>query len=278
MEAKLGFSHGNSLQMKIAVVGGTGRTAIPVIRRALDEHKVSALVRTPSKFPSDLISHPNLTLVKGDIYDAKALEELLRDAELVLVATSAPPIDPTTIVRDSVQAVINHSTAKLKHVYLISSNGVGADTSQRPFFYRAILHPILLHNNYDDLEHAEKKLKEFCKNGVMYTIFHPTQIWSTEPNSNTVTYEQTYAAPSKEFSNQITYEDLARVVYQEINDKKYVDKTVVVNSTVHLGSFIDPRTEARGVLILGMQRYIPRLTVGLGLVGLGIGYIVKRLL
>ncbi|KAJ3252681.1 hypothetical protein HK103_001339 [Boothiomyces macroporosus] len=264
--------------MKLAVIGGTGRTAIPVIKRALDDHKVYALVRTPSKFPSDLKAHPNLTLVKGDIYDSKALSELLIDAELVLVATAAPPLDPTTIVQDSVQAVIKHSTPSLKHVYLISSNGVGADTSQRPFFYRVVLHPFLLHNNYQDLAVAEQKLKEFCTNGTKFTIFHPVQIWNTDPTFDVVVYEQTYGAPLAEYSNQITYEDLARIVYQEIKEHKFSNKTVVVNSTLRLGSFTDPRTEARGVLILAMKRYIPRLILGLGLAGFGIGYLFKRFL
>ncbi|KAJ3274706.1 hypothetical protein HDV01_002228 [Terramyces sp. JEL0728] len=260
--------------MKIAVVGGTGRTAIPFIRRALDHHKIKALVRTPSKFPQDLKSHSNLSLVQGDIYDHEALKELLQDAELVLIGTSGPPLDPTTIVRDSVQAVLDHSTKSLQRIALISSNGVGADTSERAFFYRVILHPILLKNNYLDLEMAEQKLKQ---SKINYTIFHPVQIWSTEPNHSVVVYEQTYEAPKKEFSNQITYDDLARVIYDEVAAGKYVNKIAVVNSTVRLGSFMDPRTEARTVLLLGMQRYIPKLVVGLALVVIGASYIWKRL-
>ncbi|KAJ3318475.1 hypothetical protein HDV06_000454 [Boothiomyces sp. JEL0866] len=259
--------------MKIAVIGGTGRTAIPVIRKAISENKVSALVRTQSKFPKDLLGHSNLNVVSGDIYNQNAIDKLLEGAEIVLIATGGPPIDPTSIVHDSVQALVN-SPHKPKFVYLITSSGVGEDISQMPFIYRAIIHPVILQNNYQDLENAELALKHYCaSNDCSYTIFRPPQIWDDSPNGDF----DTYLVQEGGYSNQITYQDFATAIYNEIKTQAYPNKTVFVNSKTVLGSFVDPKTETRKALKLAVGRYIPPILLGLGIIIGGIYACTKYL-
>jgi len=74
----------------IAVFGATGRTGGKVTQRALAQgYQVRALVRTPSKLT---ISHPNLTVIQGDLADYAKAEETIRGTEAVLLVVGFAPM------------------------------------------------------------------------------------------------------------------------------------------------------------------------------------------
>jgi hypothetical protein len=68
--------------MKLAIFGATGTVGSELLTQALDGgHDVRALVRTPSKLPSQ---HPRLTAVHGDVRDLAAVEHTVDGCEAVL--------------------------------------------------------------------------------------------------------------------------------------------------------------------------------------------------
>ena len=86
--------------MKIAMFGGTGRTGIEIVRRALhDGHEVKSLVRTLAA--SD--QRPGLTLVQGDARDAAAVARLVAGTDAVV---SALGTDGTTTLTEATAAII----------------------------------------------------------------------------------------------------------------------------------------------------------------------------
>ena len=72
----------------IALFGGTGRTGSHVVKYALEKgYKVQMLARSPSKIE---VKHANLTVIKGDLMDAGALEAVVHGASYVVSCVSGP--------------------------------------------------------------------------------------------------------------------------------------------------------------------------------------------
>ena len=60
----------------IAVFGATGRTGLPLVKKALDaRHTVRALVRNPQKIS---VNHPNLMLIEGSSLDTTKVNETIK--------------------------------------------------------------------------------------------------------------------------------------------------------------------------------------------------------
>lgn len=70
----------------ISVTGGTGHLGINLIKSLIDqEFKVKALIRSTS-FP---VIHPNLTWIKGDLNNRKALSDLVDKSDAIIHCASA---------------------------------------------------------------------------------------------------------------------------------------------------------------------------------------------
>ena len=78
--------------MRLAVLGATGRTGVPLVRQALEAgHQVSALVRSEDKARELLpVDDAGLELVVGDLRDAGDVGRLVDGVDAV-VDTSGPP-------------------------------------------------------------------------------------------------------------------------------------------------------------------------------------------
>ena len=69
--------------MKIAVIGATGQIGRRSCSVALEkQYEVTAMVRDPSRFPSDLASR--VKVVKGDVGDTKAIDEVVDGQDAVV--------------------------------------------------------------------------------------------------------------------------------------------------------------------------------------------------
>ena len=84
--------------MRLAIFGATGRTGVPLVRRALDRgHDVTAFVRDAAKLDE---THDRLHVVEGDAYGGAGVEEAVADADAVLSVlgqTSSSPDDLLTV-------------------------------------------------------------------------------------------------------------------------------------------------------------------------------------
>jgi putative NADH-flavin reductase len=76
--------------MKLTVVGATGGVGRDVVTQALDRgDHVTAYVRNPAKLD---LSHPNLTLVTGELSDREAVQRAVCGADAVISALG-PSLD-----------------------------------------------------------------------------------------------------------------------------------------------------------------------------------------
>lgn len=68
--------------MKLAVFGATGPTGQQLVKQALEQgHSVTALARTPERLA---IQHSSLRIVKGNVLDIAAVEEVVAGVDAVL--------------------------------------------------------------------------------------------------------------------------------------------------------------------------------------------------
>lgn len=97
--------------MKLTVFGGTGGVGREVVTQALDAgHDVRAYVRNPAKLD---LTHPNLTVITGELTDRKAVQRAVGSADAVISAlgpsldrraTGMPLVDGTRTIVEAMQA------------------------------------------------------------------------------------------------------------------------------------------------------------------------------
>jgi putative NADH-flavin reductase len=97
--------------MNITVLGATGGVGREVVTQALDAgHQVTAYVRNPAKLG---LTHPNLTVVTGELTDQEAARRAVHGADAVISAlgpsldrkaTGMPLVDGTRTIVDAMRA------------------------------------------------------------------------------------------------------------------------------------------------------------------------------
>src|SRR5215213_397867 len=97
--------------MRLTVFGATGGVGREVVTQALGRgDDVTAYVRNPAKFA---ITHPNLTVVAGELTDREAVQRAIGGADAVISAlgpsldrkaTAMPLVDGTRAIVDAMRA------------------------------------------------------------------------------------------------------------------------------------------------------------------------------
>ncbi len=73
--------------MRVVILGATGPSGILLIEEALTaKHIIVVYARSPQKLPAHLNKHPDITIIKGELEDPKALDTALTGADAVLSA------------------------------------------------------------------------------------------------------------------------------------------------------------------------------------------------
>ena len=90
--------------MKIVIIGATGRSGIIVTEKALEQgHAVTALVRNPSKLN---LSHPRLTVIKGNVLDYFSVDLAMAKQEAVLCALGMGQTGPKTALSEGTKNIV----------------------------------------------------------------------------------------------------------------------------------------------------------------------------
>lgn len=86
---------------KIFVFGATGGTGKLLTEQALQAgHQVTVVVRNPMAFT---LQHPNLEIIKGDVFQLSTFENALKDIDVVVSCLGIQKREPTTVYSDASQ-------------------------------------------------------------------------------------------------------------------------------------------------------------------------------
>lgn len=130
--------------MRVLIIGATGGTGQQLVRQALDNgHDVTALVRTPRKLR---VAHPRLRAVQGNVLDAAAVEEAVRDQDGVLSALGHKRwFGPTRILSQGTRNVLlAMERCGVRRFVCQTSLGVGASWGRLGIVYTLFITPFIL--------------------------------------------------------------------------------------------------------------------------------------
>lgn len=155
---------------RVLVFGATGKTGRIIVRKLLKEgYSVRAFVRNLGKISH--ITHQNFHASQGDVRNAKAVEEAVKESDIIISALGNLRVFRNTIISNGVANIL--AAMKLhgkKRLLFMSSLGVGDSKWQLGLIHNLIYLPTFLRNVFRDKERQEKLIHE---SGLEWTIIRP---------------------------------------------------------------------------------------------------------
>jgi len=216
----------NLTGLQILVIGGNGGIGKQCIRTALEAGcYVTAILRTPSKLT---ITHPNLTVIQGDVNNPAPVIPHLGNKDAVISAVGASGgllgDKPTTLYSDSAKLILSGlDTIANTHLFFVSASAVEISPIL-PFFVRFFARYVLqklLRHMYHDLLEMETVVK---KSSANYTIIRPPQLTDGEATGN-------YRVAINQFLKnglKISRADVAHFIINHIDDSEISRATVEI--------------------------------------------------
>jgi uncharacterized protein YbjT (DUF2867 family) len=155
---------------RILVIGATGGTGRQLVAQALEQgHLVTALVRSPGKLG---LEHQRLTVVAGDVLDARAVEEVMRGQDAVLCALGHKRyFMPTRILSDGTQNILRAMQAHgVRRLVCETSLGIGNSAGRMGLYYTLFVIPVILAFYFWDKTRQERLI---AASGLEWVIVRP---------------------------------------------------------------------------------------------------------
>ncbi|KAI9508948.1 NAD(P)-binding protein [Russula earlei] len=130
--------------MRVLILGGTGPSGILLIEEALSaKHVVVVYARNPQKLPEHLRTHPDVTIVKGELEDAESLDAALAGGtDAVLSALGPflfryPPGTPIAVGYRSVLAAMRR--AGVRRLLALGTPSIADENDKASLVYSAMV-------------------------------------------------------------------------------------------------------------------------------------------
>lgn len=165
--------------MRVVIFGANGPTGRLVTRRALEAgHTAVAVTRRPTDFP---FVDAGLTVAEADVYDAKAVVDVIAGADTVVSTLGVPftrePVDTYSVGARNIVAAMR--TAGAGRLVVVSSAALDhyPGRTETPFAMR-IVEPIITRTIgkmvYDDMRRMEAIVRD---SGLDWTIVRPSGLF-----------------------------------------------------------------------------------------------------
>lgn len=129
---------------RLLIVGATGGTGREIVLQALERgFTVTALARNPSRLT---ITHPKLTVVRGDVLDEDSLDAAMRGQEAVISALGHKRyLYPTRILSDGTRNILRAMEAHgVPRFVCETSLGIGDSAGRMGLYYTLFTIPVVL--------------------------------------------------------------------------------------------------------------------------------------
>lgn len=205
--------------MNIALFGATGGTGRQVVEQALAQgHHITALVRDPARLP---LSHPNLTLVQGNVLDDGPVNETLKRADAAIISLGNTSDNPDYVVSNGTAVILRAmKDAGVSRVVVVTSLGVGDSSKQVPLPLRMMMQTVLK-KPIEDKNRQEEMVKE---SGLDWVIVRPGGL-----TNKPATGQYKSGLDPKIMAGQISRADVAAFVLQQLEDDTYLHQTPAIS-------------------------------------------------
>jgi uncharacterized protein YbjT (DUF2867 family) len=209
--------------MKFLVLGATGRTGVPFVKKALDQgHQVTALVRR-----ADATVDPRAQIVSGDVTDAAVIATAAQGHDAVISTLGAKNVRETpTLITDTVRAVIaSAKTSGVDRFLIVSAFGVG-DSLVKASFLAGLIFRTALRKKYADKAASEALLKA---SDLKWTLEYPGALNNRDSTRHTaVALEDVTKLPIFPSTSRANVADF---LFHSAVEDTFIRQTVVVTDT-----------------------------------------------
>ena len=204
--------------MKILLIGGTGNIGQRILKEALLKgHQVHAIQRNPNGLN---IKNDKLTVSKGDLFDEAALNELLKDTDVVVSAIS--PVGGLTPDQfKKANSTLINAVKKHPSVRAIIVGGAGS-TEVSPglrLMDSPIMEKLPAEWNPAIFAHAEV-LDLYKASNIDWTYFSPANHITAGERTGKYRLGGTNMIFDAKGESNISYEDYAVALVDEVANKK----------------------------------------------------------
>lgn len=206
-----------------ALFGATGGTGALVLQHALDAgHRVTALVRTPSKLT---LSHPRLHIVQGSVLDRACVDQTVHGVDAVICCLGAPPRNAERLRERGTQVVVDAmQAAGVRRLVVQSSHGIGETRHELPWLMRWLIVPLYLNKVFADHERQEAVVRA---TELDWTLARPPHLSDGQPAAALAAgpdYDPT------QMTMTIARTDVARFLLQQASAHNSLRQTLVVST------------------------------------------------
>lgn len=205
--------------MNISVFGATGGTGRQVVAQALDQgHHVTALVRDPARLP---ITHPNLTVVQGDVLDPAPVNATLEGADAAVISLGNTPNNPEYVVSQGTAVILDAmKTQAVPRVVVITSMGTGDSIKQVSLPFRMMIQTILK----KAMEDKERQETLVMSSDREWIIVRPGGL-----TEGPATGAYRAGLDPSISAGQVSRADVAAFVLQQLDDDTYLRRTPAIS-------------------------------------------------
>ncbi len=201
--------------MNIIVFGATGTVGRHIVDRALLQgHDVTAFARSAASVP---LSHPNLSVIEGDVMREDDVMSAMAGHEAVIVALGAGRNG--TVRSAGTQHIVDAMKRQgVSRLIVQSTLGAGDSRPALNFFWKRIMFGLLLRPAYADHQRQEEIV---AASGLEWTLVRPSA-FSDGPATNK--YHHGFAPTIKGLALKISRADVAGFVLRQLTDLTYLGR------------------------------------------------------
>ncbi|SHN09258.1 NAD(P)-dependent oxidoreductase [Chitinophaga sp. CF418] len=211
--------------MNITIFGGTGKTGLLLIEKALkSRHTVTVFARTPTKIS---IQHNNLKIVKGELEEYGKIEEAIKNADAVISVLGPTQKTKELAIANGIKNIVDAMQKNDVKRLIATATPAFKDSNDKfqiGFSFGIFMVKMLIKDSYNNIVLTGKYIAE---SGLDWTIVRLPML-SDKPANGKINAGYTGDGTVSLFS--LSRADLADFLLQLVDNRKWLHKSPVISN------------------------------------------------